>query len=70
MRQSKILKVFISLYGECFEVPTNYSIHFLLNLPFYTNREDLLDSTALPDQAEPLHNHIDSPLKPPEVKSI
>lgn len=71
MRQSKVYKLFISLNGECLEVATYYSIYFfLLHLPFYTNRADILDSTTLTDQAEPLHNHTDSPLKPSEVKSI
>lgn len=55
------------MFGGCYKLQ---HIFFLLHLPFYTNRADILDSTTLTDQAEPLHNHTDSPLKPTEVKSI
>lgn len=66
----KFIRFSFLLNGEWFEDATNCSIYLSLNLPFYTNRTNSLHSTVLPDQAKPLHNHTDSPLKPPKVKSI
>lgn len=66
----KFIRFSFLLNGKWFEDATNCSIYLSLNLPFYTNRTNSLHSTVLPDQAKPLHNHTDSPLKPPKVKSI
>lgn len=61
------------LLKNIYSVPFYHQLSLLRmshKFAFYTNRADILDSTTLTDQAEALHNHTDSPLKPSEVKLV